>query len=321
LNDIDAATADVEEFASAAGRAGRHVHSSQLKLASEIIFSDGQTTLASAASHVEAAWQAERMALERREAQRQERLAYVAAGTGLVSILVVVLLMPTAHPPEATLPVEEEARAASESVPRPAIEPRDQLPVATPLAEPPPVSSGAPAPTTSTSDDLMRQDRRRAIELKAMAELCTDFARLSDSSELAGLLERAARLIDASGVIVWVADPQGGELNPALAHGYGIQALSRLPSIPRGADNATAAAWRDMEMQVVKTNGMTPGALVAPMLTGGGCVGVLAAEVRHGRESSESIRALTRIVAAQIAGIVTVPEAHVTSATEAAHSV
>jgi hypothetical protein len=140
-----------------------------------------------------------------------------------------------------------------------------------------------------------------------MADLCTDFARLLDSQELPALLERGARLIDASGFIVWVGDPLGRELRAALAHGYTPQALARLPAIPRDADNATAAAWREAEIQVVQTNGMSPGALVAPLLTPVGCMGVLAAEVRHGREESESIRALARILAAQLSTLVSVP--------------
>jgi hypothetical protein len=39
-------------------------------------------------------------------------------------------------------------------------------------------------------------------------------------------------------------------------------------------------------------------------MTSTGCVGVMAAEVRHGREASESARALARIVAAQFATLV-----------------
>lgn len=79
-----------------------------------------------------------------------------------------------------------------------------------------------------------------------------------------------------------------------------------MPSIPVSADNATAAAFRHAALQVVKTNGMSPGALVVPLLNASGCIGVVAAEVRHGRESSESARALARIIAAQLSGVLTV---------------
>jgi hypothetical protein len=53
-------------------------------------------------------------------------------------------------------------------------------------------------------------------------------------------------------------------------------------------------------MQIVRTNGMSPGAIVVPVLGPSGCIGAIAAEVRHGREASESVRALARIVSAQI---------------------
>jgi hypothetical protein len=148
------------------------------------------------------------------------------------------------------------------------------------------------------------RDRRKAPELRAAADLCTDFARLVDGQELPALLERSSKVLDATGFIVWLADPQGHQLRPSLAHGYTQQALAKLPTIPRHADNATAAAFRHAEMQIVRTNGMSPGAVVVPILGPTGCVGVMAAEVRHGREASESARALARIVAAQLATLV-----------------
>ena len=60
---------------------------------------------------------------------------------------------------------------------------------------------------------LRRRDRSPpeadAIELGLAAELCTDLARVLDPSDLPELLARTARLLDASGVIVWVADRAG----------------------------------------------------------------------------------------------------------------
>jgi hypothetical protein len=181
--------------------------------------------------------------------------------------------------------------------------------VTAPLAPPPPATDApvaAPAAAPDSSEAWPARDRRKAPELRAAADLCTDFARLLDSQELPALLERAARLLDATGLIVWVADPSQQELRPLLAHGYTAQALARLPTIPRGADNATAAAFRDAEVEVVRTNGMSPGAVVVPLLAAQGCLGVMAAEVRHGREASESARALARIVAAQLATLVSI---------------
>jgi hypothetical protein len=140
--------------------------------------------------------------------------------------------------------------------------------------------------------------------LRAAADLCTDFARLGGEQELPALLERTARLLDATGIIIWVAAPGTGALAPLLAHGYSQQALARMPTIAADGDNATAAAYRSADIEVVKTNGMSPGAIAVPLMTSLGCVGVMAAEVRHGREASESARALARIVAAQFATLV-----------------
>ena len=64
-----------------------------------------------------------------------------------------------------------------------------------------------------------------------------------------------------------------------------------------------------MDVQTVQTNGMSPGAIVVPLVNASGCLGVMAAEVRHGRENSETARSLARIVAAQVATLVTVPPA------------
>ena len=144
-----------------------------------------------------------------------------------------------------------------------------------------------------------------AADLGLAAELCTDLARVLDPSDLPALLARTARLLDASGVIVWVADRAGAALFPAVAHGYSPALLARMHAIPRDADNAAAAAWREGAERTVAAQGQSPGALVTPILTADGCVGVLAAETLHGAERSETTRAVAAIIAAQLATMVT----------------
>jgi hypothetical protein len=46
------------------------------------------------------------------------------------------------------------------------------------------------------------------------------------------------------------------------------------------------------------------GAVVVPILTVGGRAGALAAEIRHGAESSPSVQAVVTILAAQLASLV-----------------
>jgi len=134
-----------------------------------------------------------------------------------------------------------------------------------------------------------------------VADLCTALSRVESSAALPDMLARTALLLDASGVIVWLA--QGSELHAATSHGYNPRVISRLGSINRDADNATADAWRTGEVRTVDGDVMSNGAIVAPMFGPDACIGVLAAEVRHGRERDASTRAVTLMVAAQLATV------------------
>jgi signal transduction protein with GAF and PtsI domain len=49
---------------------------------------------------------------------------------------------------------------------------------------------------------------------------------------------------------------------------------------------------------------MSNGAIVAPMFAPESCIGVLAAEVRHGRESDGATQSVTLMLAAQLATVV-----------------
>ena len=138
-----------------------------------------------------------------------------------------------------------------------------------------------------------------SADLAAAADLCTAIARTTDANDLPAFLTRASGALGASGVVVWMA--AGDELIAASAHGYDPRAIERLGTIKRSAQNATAAAWRLGSMQVVPSGETSNGALVAPMLGTERCVGVLAVEVPHGRETDPVVQAITRLLAAQFA--------------------
>jgi hypothetical protein len=140
--------------------------------------------------------------------------------------------------------------------------------------------------------------------LDAAARVCTDLARVKDADELRDALGRAARLLDASGVIVWVTDAAGKSLKPLLTYGYPEEALRRIPTLTRETDNPTTAAWRGAVTEFVDATDTAPGAIAVPLLVPQGCVGVLAAEIRHGREAAVATRALAQIVAAQLAVLI-----------------
>jgi GAF domain-containing protein len=130
-----------------------------------------------------------------------------------------------------------------------------------------------------------------------------------DPADLPGLLERSAGLLDARGLIVWVADRSGSALFPMFAHGYSPAALARMRGIHRDDENATALCYRLAEDRIVPARSGDPGAIVTPIVTPDGCVGVLAAEVAEGIEANADRRALAGILAAQLSTLVTAPPA------------
>nr|MCU0256318.1 hypothetical protein [Vicinamibacterales bacterium] len=228
----------------------------------------GLEALATATERVEGARLGE---ISRADAELAAIRAYEVLGAGLtlgLGLILIALLVPSASGESPAAQASDEATTLREvthvaPLPAPAAETRDAPPTPAVAETPAPRRAEAPAPAAQP----VQVDRRKAPELRAAADLCTDFARLVDATEMPALLDRAAKLLDATGFIVWMAEPGGEHLRPVLAHGYPPQALARLPALPRHADNATAAAYRHAEMQIVRTNGMS-------------------AEVRHGREAS-----------------------------------
>jgi len=138
----------------------------------------------------------------------------------------------------------------------------------------------------------------------SVAGVCTKFARVASTDELQRLLEESARILDASGLIVWVWDESSGKLQAALAHGYSDKVLAQLPGVRRTADNPTALAFRTGELCTVNGAADVNGALVVPLVTPEGCAGVLALELLHGGEQVTSVRAGATIIGAMLAQLV-----------------
>lgn len=181
-------------------------------------------------------------------------------------------------------------------------------PSSTESREPAPdaVDSRPPASAQSTppAAPAASNDQPSTPDLREAARICAELARVLDGKDIPALLGRAAALLDAPGLIVWVIDQQGTTLYPLLTHGYPQQVVMRLGSLPADADNATATAWRTGRASVLPGENGTPGALVIPIVTAEGCIGVLAAEIAAGRESRDEIQALATIFAAQLATVV-----------------
>lgn len=206
----------------------------------------------------------------------------------------------------ATSPVDNSAAATGRIVPETVTAAEPEIPSTptrgdTALAEPT-AARAAPlepetAPVASSSDAPPWFEP----DLAATARLCTALGRAVINSEIAPLLPEAARLLDATGLIVWASDPQSTELRPVLAHGYPERLVAQLPAVRRDADNATGAAFRSGEICVVSAGGSGRGAIVVPLMTIEGCAGVLAAEVQNRSEQSAALHAVATIIGAQLA--------------------
>jgi hypothetical protein len=156
------------------------------------------------------------------------------------------------------------------------------------------VATPAPIAVSATNDST--------VDLGAAAAVCTSLSRITRTSDLPPLLAQAAGVLDAAGIILWMG--AGDQLFAVASHGYASDVLNRLGPIPRGADNATASAWRTGQLATVAGVGAINGALVAPLFRGDGCIGALAIELRHGGEDNRATHAVALMIAAQLAAVV-----------------
>lgn len=140
--------------------------------------------------------------------------------------------------------------------------------------------------------------------LSEAATICTELARASQSVEVSNLLARAAKVLDATGAIVWMASADGRELLPAASAGYDERLIVRIGAIPRTANNVTASAIRTGTARTSPRVGQASAALAIPLLTPLGAVGVLTAELSSAPDVDETRLAVATIFAAQLASLV-----------------
>jgi hypothetical protein len=292
---LDVAAAKAAEFTAIDRRARDYLDQGTPVMAGDVILSNGGETATALIGYIETARTAEQNAAEAAEGTARMREATAIAGAAAVALLAIALLTPRTRPTASTVaPAETSADAPAPSSR---------------------VGLGLRNPPESLSS--YTSARSVGASLHAVSTLCTDFGRVSDVEELKSLLGQAAGLMDANGLMVWVGSADGSELQPALAHGYTQEMLARIPTLRRSADNAAAAAFRSGKLQIVLAHeGSASGAIVAPMLSSRGCVGVISAETQRGAETSESLQAMAALFAAQLAGILqTTPETHEQRAT------
>jgi transcriptional regulator with XRE-family HTH domain len=165
-----------------------------------------------------------------------------------------------------------------------------------------PEPAALPAPAMAFESQPQRAEPPSGDrELSAVAEICSRLARVLQPRDVTSVLEDAARVLRAAGVILWMWDPATRTLGHVLAHGYSSDVLSRLPRVQFDTDNAIADAFRSADTRVVRGSGQSTGAVVVPIVTPTGCTGVLALEMQDRGEERECVRAFATILAAQFA--------------------
>ena len=272
---IDAATASAAEFGNIDRRVRDYLTSGQPLMGGDVIFTEGSDAAATAGRQVETARLAEHQAFDRDVAEMRRQQAITIGAAAAVLGVVVLLLIPVRR-----TPIAKHSLAGVNSI----------APVRVAASS---IAASA-EPTSPTAGELFR----------AAADLATDFGRVRDLEELTRILGRAADLLDASGLMVWMGTTSGGDLRPVLAHGYSSQMIARIPPVARSADNAAASAYRTGTLQIVLSRpGVSSGAVVAPILSADGCIGALSAEIRGSGETSELVQAFAAIFASHLAGV------------------
>ncbi len=292
----------LQDFEQMDFRARERVRGRQILAASDAVFSDGVDLTRKISESIDQGRVAAVRALEAQAAALERREVFSLGAAAAAATLIVVLLVPV-QKPDAPLP--DIRPAAVPALPALAINHSEEPPPAE--VEIAPAAAAAPPPPMMPEPAVAPEPEPPRVDLGGVARLCGDIARLVDTRALPGMLERAAGLLDASGIVLWIADPDGRELAPIVTHGYPPHIVTRLGTIPRGAENATAAAFRTCLLQTVDTDSVSNGAIAAPLVTPAGCVGVMAAEIRNEGERHDAILATAGIVAAQLATLVGPP--------------
>jgi len=206
--------------------------------------------------------------------------------------------------PEAPVVVPVEANSTAEELHEGVIDPIVER-IAERVRELPLQMASALAmePAMEPTHDILKEPVVAEPDMMAFAHLCTEFGRVDRADEVARLLREVARLMNASGMIVWVWDGVS-ELRPAMTHGYSRRVVAQLPGVCPEDDNATAAAFRSGQPCVINGGAQSSAALVLPLMAPGGSAGVLAIELQQGRRLTKSIRAVATIFAALMAQLV-----------------
>jgi len=276
-----------DQLAAAERRIREHARRGEALLAGDVLFTEVRDLLAGAVSQVQQARNTLDASHDARiSALRREQAMLAAAAVLTWVVIALLLVIPPAAVPEKK---PEQWRQELAATIKKTI-PKEPLQIPAPVPPPAPVvqivSMGPTVPIKAVTE---------------VGEICGDLSTLSDVGALSGALGRAAAVLDANGMIVWLASNDGGSLAPVASHGFDQKLVSRIGRIARDSANLTAAAYRDNVPRVSEATADAPAALAVALCGPTGTVGVLSVELKPNVPADEGRVALATIFAAQLA--------------------
>lgn len=276
-----------DQLAAAERRVREHARRGEALLAGELLFTEVRDLLSGAIGQVQQARNTLAGAHDARvSALRREQAMLAAAGVLTWAVIALLLVIPPQAVPEKKPEQWRQELAATIKKPIPK-EPTTQALAPPPVAPVAPVAPMAPGVPVSAISEV--------------GEICSDLSTLSDVGALSGALGRAAAVLDANGVIVWLASNDGDSLAPVASHGFDLKLVSRIGRIARDSANLTAAAYRDNVPRVSEATAEAPAALAVALCGPTGTVGVLSVELKPNVPADEGRVAVATIFAAQLA--------------------
>ena len=286
----------VDKLAAAERRLREHARRGEALLAGDIVFTEVRDLLSESIEQVQTARTTLNAAAKARvSALRREQAMLAGVVIGVWAIIASLLVTPTK--PVAIKGPGEWRNDLAATIKRP-------IPKEPETAKLKPVEPVAPAEPIAPTEPVAPPPAIPSVPVMALqevGEICADLSALADPGALTGALDRAATVLDASGMIVWIASNDGNSLSPVASHGFDEKMVSRIGRIPRESANLTAAAFRENVPRVSAATLTAPAALAVALCGPTGPVGVLSVELKSGVPADESRVALTTIFGAQLA--------------------
>jgi hypothetical protein len=278
---------NVDQLTAAERRARTYVSREEMQLAGDVIFVEIRDLIAAITDQVLTVRSNLKVLNDRRAASIREEQVMLAGGAVALWILIAMFLLPT----ESHVAVKDPTAWRNEL--------KETLTKPVPIVEAPPklVEPAAVAPPMPVRPSVDLAVVREA------SEICADLSALADAGALEGTLARVSSLLNATGLIVWIASNDGVSLTPVATSGFDARLVARIGRIARDSANLTAAAFRDNTPKVSPASATAPAALAVAMCGPAGPSGVLSIELKPGQGVDDGKVALAGIVAAQLAAL------------------